>query len=127
MEMSREKLVGIYSSKTDFELLTIDEEKLTDLAFEVLQEVKKKRNITEKMCKETKEKLSAKKQQDSKNKTQAIKNKIKKYLFYLYIFIVFCTIKPSIQRLHSNPSFIIIPIILLLPIIILFIKNRKTK
>lgn len=47
MKVTREDLQNTYSSKTDQELALMDESQLTDLAREVLQEIKRERNISQ--------------------------------------------------------------------------------
>ena len=89
MKVTREDLQNTYSSKTNQELALIDESKLTDLAKEVLQEIKNRRNISQEQVKEaiinhTKEQILIKKQKRERN----IYN-IKKYLLYAYAIILF--------------------------------------
>lgn len=90
MKVTREDLQNTYSSKTNQELALIDESKLTDLAKEVLQEIKNRRNISQEQVKEaiinhTKEQILIKKQKRERN----IYN-IKKYLLYALCYYFIC-------------------------------------
>ena len=108
MKVNREDLQNTYSSKTNQELALIDESKLTDLAKEVLQEIKKGRNINQEQVKEviinhTKEQIYIEKQKRDRN----IHN-IKKYLLYTYVIILFASTKTSMK--HFEEGMFIVPI-----------------
>lgn len=122
MKVTREDLQNTYSSKTNQELALIDESKLTDLAKEVLQEIKNRRNISQEQVKEaiinhTKEQILIKKQKRERN----IYN-IKKYLLYAYAIILFASIKASMK--HFEEGMFIVPIILSIPLLVYVFFKR---
>lgn len=127
MKVTREDLQNTYSSKTDQELVLMDESKLTDLAREVLQEIKRERNISQEYIVSTvinnrNEKIVTRTIQRDKN----IYN-IKKFILYIYVIILLAAIKPTL--IHLERGVIIAPFILYFPILVYIIfkiyqKNR---
>lgn len=125
MNVTRESLEKIYSSKTDEELLLINEEPLTETAKEVVQKIKQERNLTEEACIAAKKAAADEKEMSRQNKIKNIKSKIKTYSLNIYIFLILLQIKPAIQH-----DMLIIPIVMALPLVACLIwdafKSKKS-
>lgn len=125
MKITREDLQNTYSSKTDQELALIDESQLTDLAREVLQGIKRERNISQELIIDTvTSNLNTKKAIKKMQKEKNIHN-IKKFLFYIYVVILLSATGSAVK--HFEDGMFIVPIILFcLPFLAyLFIHKSK--